>query len=165
MGNPLRVILSAGQIADIDCASALIENLPGQAVVADKGYDAEHFVARIEATGAEAVIPPRSNRLAPRDFDRHLYRARNLIERFAGWGWNPDPLRLETTAQKKRAPPRRGLSSGVADYRLRLPAATSPAKPRPNSASVPGSGTRDTGATSNATSPIAHHTQSSSKRM
>lgn len=82
LANPLRVILSAGQIADIDCASALIENLPGQAVVADKGYDANHFVAKIKAAGAEAVIPPRSNRLAPREFDRHLYRARNLIERF-----------------------------------------------------------------------------------
>ena len=82
MGNPLRVILSAGQIADIDCASALIENLPGQAVVADKGYDADHFVTKIEATGAVVVIPPRSNRLTPRAFDRHLYRARNLIERF-----------------------------------------------------------------------------------
>jgi len=82
LGNPLRVILSAGQIADIDCASALIENLPGQAVVADKGYDANHFVAKIEAAGAVAVIPSRSNRLTPREFDRHLYRARNLIERF-----------------------------------------------------------------------------------
>ena len=82
LGNPLRVILSAGQIADIDHASALIENLPGQAVVADKGYDADHFVAKIEAAGAEAVIPPRSNRLAPRDFDRHLYKDRNLVERF-----------------------------------------------------------------------------------
>lgn len=82
LGNPLRVILSAGQIADIDCAAALVRNLPGQAVVADKGYDADHFVARIQATGAEAVIPPRSNRLTPREFDRHLYRARNLIERF-----------------------------------------------------------------------------------
>ena len=82
MGNPLRVILSAGQIADIDCASALIENLPGQTVVADKGYDADHFVTTIEVTGAEAVIPPRSNRLTPREFDHYLYRARNLIERF-----------------------------------------------------------------------------------
>jgi transposase len=82
LGNPLRVILSAGQIADIDHASALIKDLLGQAVVADKGYDADHFVARIEATGAEAVIPPRSNRLAPPNFDRHLYRDRNLIERF-----------------------------------------------------------------------------------
>ena len=50
--------------------------------MADKGYDANHFVAKIEASGAEAVIPPRSNRLTPSDFDRHLYRARNLIERF-----------------------------------------------------------------------------------
>lgn len=82
LGNPLRVILSAGQIADIDRASALIENLPGQAVVADKGYDADHFVTKIEAAGAEAVIPPRSNRLAPREFDRHIYKNRNLIERF-----------------------------------------------------------------------------------
>lgn len=82
LGNPLRVILSAGQIADIDQASALIKDLPGQAVVADKGYDADHFVDRIEAMGAAAVIPPRSNRLAPRNFDRHLYRDRNLIERF-----------------------------------------------------------------------------------
>jgi len=32
--------------------------------------------------GAEAVIQPRSNRLTPREFDRYLYRARNLIERF-----------------------------------------------------------------------------------
>lgn len=46
---------------------------------ADKGYDADHFVTSIEATGAEAVIPPRSNRLAPREFDqgdlRRLWRA------------------------------------------------------------------------------------------
>lgn len=82
LGNPLRVILSAGQIADIDYATALIKHLPSRAVVADKGYDADHFVATIEAAGAEAVIPPRSNRLAPREFDRHLYRARNLVERF-----------------------------------------------------------------------------------
>ena len=82
MGNPLRVILSAGQIADIECATKTIEHLSAQAVIADKGYDADHFVATIEATGAQAVIPPRSNRLTPRDFDRHLYRDRNLVERF-----------------------------------------------------------------------------------
>lgn len=72
-GNPLRVILSAGQVADIDCAAKTI---------ADKGYGAGHFVAAIEASGAQAVIPPRSNRVTPRDFDRHLYRDRILVERF-----------------------------------------------------------------------------------
>ena len=72
LGNPLRVILSAGQISNIDYGAQLIEHLPTQAVIADKGYDADHFVAKIEAAGAQAVIPPRSNRLAPRPCDRHL---------------------------------------------------------------------------------------------
>ena len=82
LGNPLRVILSAGQIADIDCAPKLIERLTVRSVIADKGYDADHFIAKIEAAGALPVIPPRSNRLTPRHVDRHLYRDRNLIERF-----------------------------------------------------------------------------------
>lgn len=74
LGNPLRVILSAGQIADIDCAAKTIERLSAQSIIADKGYDADHFVAKIEATGAKTVIPPRSNRLSQRRFDRYLYR-------------------------------------------------------------------------------------------
>lgn len=74
-------IRCASSSADIDRASALIEDLRVQAMGADKGYDANHFVARIEAAGAEAVIPPLSNRLTPRQFDQHLYRDRNLIER------------------------------------------------------------------------------------
>ncbi len=28
------------------------------------------------------VIPPRANRLSPRDYDRELYKARHLIENF-----------------------------------------------------------------------------------
>lgn len=32
--------------------------------------------------GTEAVIPPRSNRLTPREFDQDRYKARNLVERF-----------------------------------------------------------------------------------
>jgi len=82
LGNPLRVILSAGQIAGVDHAAKTIEHLSAHAVIADKGYDADHFITTIETAGAQAVIPPRSNRLTQRDFDRHLYRDRNLIERF-----------------------------------------------------------------------------------
>lgn len=82
LGNPLRVILSAGQIADIDCAGALIKDLPAESIVADKGYDSDTFVEAIVTQGSEPVIPPRSNRLTPREFDRHLYKSRQLIERF-----------------------------------------------------------------------------------
>ena len=82
LGKPLRMILSAGQVADIECAHDLIADMPCASLVADKGYDANALVMSIEASGAQAVIPPRSNRIAPRQYDRCAYRARNLIERF-----------------------------------------------------------------------------------
>ena len=82
LGNPLRVILSAGQIADIEQAEALISGQSAEFIVADKGYDSDAFVEAISAQGSQPVIPPRSNRLDPRSFDRHLYKSRNLIERF-----------------------------------------------------------------------------------
>lgn len=54
---------------------------PG-AVVADKGYDADGVLALVAAQGAVAVIPPKSNRIVQRAYDRELYRERNQIERF-----------------------------------------------------------------------------------
>ena len=82
LGNPLRLRLSEGQAADIREAPELIQGLAAQAVVGDKGYDADEFVRTIEAQGAQAVIPPRKNRTEQRDYDRHLYKDRNLVERF-----------------------------------------------------------------------------------
>ena len=82
LGNPLRVILSAGQVADIAQAAALIKDQPADFIVADKGYDADAFVEIIAAQGSQAVIPPRSNRVNPRAFDQHIYKARHLVECF-----------------------------------------------------------------------------------
>ena len=50
-------------------------------MIADKGYDSDAFVALIQAQPAEAVIPPRSNRIAPRDYDKTEYKKRNAVER------------------------------------------------------------------------------------
>ena len=82
LGNPLRWILTGGEVADITQASALIAGLCAQTVVGDKGYDADAFVALIKAAGADVVIPPRSNRKEQRAYDRHVYQDRNLVERF-----------------------------------------------------------------------------------
>ncbi len=82
LGNPLRWILTGGQTADITQAPSLIEGLRAQVVVGDKGYDADALVALIHAAGAQAVIPPRGNRKEQRAYDRHLYKDRNLVERF-----------------------------------------------------------------------------------
>lgn len=53
-----------------------------EAVIADKGYDSDPLVRRIEAKGAQAVIPPKKNRKVPREHDEHLYKERNKVERF-----------------------------------------------------------------------------------
>lgn len=82
LGNPLRWILTGGEVADITQAHTLIAGLRPQVVVGDRGYDADALVAQINAAGAAAVIPPRSNRREQRAYDRHVYKDRNLVERF-----------------------------------------------------------------------------------
>lgn len=76
------MILTGGQEADINQGLALIKDHEVKAVIADKGYDGNDFVAAIEATGAEAVIPPKKNRIIKREYDKHTYKERNLAERF-----------------------------------------------------------------------------------
>ena len=50
-------------------------------VLADKGYDAGYFIKEIKSIGAEAVIPPKKNRLEPREYDKEIYKERNHVER------------------------------------------------------------------------------------
>lgn len=81
MGNPLRFILTPGQASDITQAEDLIDGLPADYVLGDKGYDAKALRDAVTEQGAEAVIPPRiTSPQVPCDFA--LYCERNLIERF-----------------------------------------------------------------------------------
>jgi transposase len=82
LGNPVEFILTGGQEADINQGEALIEGHNPKAVIADKGFDGDKFVEAIKAIGAEAVIPPKKNRIVQRDYDKHIYKERNLAERF-----------------------------------------------------------------------------------
>jgi transposase len=82
LGNLARWRLTPGQAADVCEAEPLLAGIPAQAVAADKAYDSDALIDTITASGAQAVIPPRANRNAPRGFDRHLYKGRNLVERF-----------------------------------------------------------------------------------
>ena len=81
LGNPLRFILTPGQVNDITQAEALIADLPADHVLGDKGYDATAFRDTIKRQGATPVIPPRKT--APQvACDYALYCERNLVERF-----------------------------------------------------------------------------------
>jgi transposase len=82
-GLPVRLALTAGETHDNRLAGSLLSRLKsGSMLLADRGYDADWIRALVTKWRAWANIPPRSNRSEPICLSPHLYRARNLIERF-----------------------------------------------------------------------------------
>lgn len=78
----MRFLLTGGQAADCAQAIALLEGQKAEAVLADKGYDADTILRFIRLSlKAKAVIPPKRNRLVQRRFGKRLYKQRNIIER------------------------------------------------------------------------------------
>ena len=60
----------------------MLKDYEFEAVIADKAYDADPLLDFIADQGAEAVIPPRSNRTEQRDYDEYRYKERHLVECF-----------------------------------------------------------------------------------
>lgn len=77
---PVRARVTAGTVADSSQALPLIDGIAAEHLLADKGYDSDAIVAAALARGINPVIPPRSNRKAPRDYDKALYKLRHLVE-------------------------------------------------------------------------------------
>jgi transposase len=73
--------LTGGERSDFVAALDLLEGYKPQAVLADRGYDSDTVVEAVKELGAIAVIPPKKNRRVQREYDTHLYKERNLIER------------------------------------------------------------------------------------
>lgn len=79
----MRFILTGGQAHDAPLAPDLLKDLVTEQVLADKSYDSNSILKLIqEMLNAEAVIPPKSNRLEPHDYDKDAYKERHLIECF-----------------------------------------------------------------------------------
>jgi transposase len=83
LGNPLLFLLTPGQAHDLTGADALLPQMAAEVLIADKAYDADDRVLKpLASAGKYAVIPPRQNRTAPRQFDEAFYQTRQLIENF-----------------------------------------------------------------------------------
>jgi transposase len=78
----LRLILTGGNRHDVTQAQALLEGWETDRVMADKGYDSDAVLALIEAMVAQAVIPPKANRIEQRVYDKEFYKERHLVECF-----------------------------------------------------------------------------------
>lgn len=82
LGNPLRLLLTGGQSADSTQAIPLLAGFDFEAVLADRGYDADKILDFVAQNEAEAIIPAKKNRLVQRETDWHIYKARHLVECF-----------------------------------------------------------------------------------
>ena len=101
LGNPVRLLFGPGQRHDATRSHELIAGFKPEAVIADRGYDKRALVEEVERRGAEAVIPTQRDRKEQRAIDRHLYRERNLAERF--WSKVKQYRRVATRYEKKAA--------------------------------------------------------------
>ena len=82
LGNPLRFILTGGQRHDCTQAKALIDDFSFERLLADKSYDSDDILQLVDEKEAEAVIPPRASRIEQREYDKHWYKERHLVECF-----------------------------------------------------------------------------------
>lgn len=61
----------------------LLKDTLAETVIADKAYDAQaRVIEPLRQAGKAVVIPPTRSRREQRGYDRHLYKARHLIENF-----------------------------------------------------------------------------------
>jgi transposase len=83
LSTPTGLSPSPGQACDLDGADHLLAAVQADTIIADKGYDADaRVIEPLENTGKTVVIAPKRNRKYPRPYDKHLYKARHLIENF-----------------------------------------------------------------------------------
>ena len=80
-GNPLCIEITGGQVHDSQVAPQLIDQVSGEVLIADKGYDSESIREKARSKNMIPIIPKRSNNKNPdKDFDLQLYRNRHVIE-------------------------------------------------------------------------------------
>ncbi len=100
LGAPVELLLTAAQESDIAQAEALLADHAPEVVIADKGYDKKGGTVRvIESRGAKGGDPGVGRAARPRHLDIHVYRERNLCERF----WSTKQFRRFATRYEKKA--------------------------------------------------------------
>ena len=79
-GMPVKMIVTEGTTADCTQASALIEGVHADYLLADRAYDSDTILEHAEKQGMNPVIPPKKNRKEQRSYHKKLYKIRHTIE-------------------------------------------------------------------------------------
>ena len=72
LGLPVRFILTGGQAADMTLAIPLIQGIATEALLVDKGYDADTLLDWLTERSITVGTPPKANRKVQRDCDWYL---------------------------------------------------------------------------------------------
>ena len=81
-GRAVALSLAAGQRHDLYAVEPLLPWLRRHRAVADKGFDADTFRARLGRQGTHVCIPPKRSRRRSIAFHRGYYRHRHHVENF-----------------------------------------------------------------------------------
>lgn len=76
----MRFFITDATVADCLVAESLIDGFQAEYLLADRGYDTDAIIKRATEAGITPVIPPKKNRKVLRDYDKHLYKLRHLVE-------------------------------------------------------------------------------------
>ena len=82
LGLPLKFILTAGQDSEINSATSLLAGEHCDYLLADRAYDCNRFRSELTSQCITPVIPGKRNRIQKIEYDIHIYKERNVIERF-----------------------------------------------------------------------------------
>lgn len=73
-----------GQAHDLRETRSLLQGLTAGHLLADRAFDADWLRNDMLARGITPVIPPKSNRKFPTEFDKETYKWRHLVENYFG---------------------------------------------------------------------------------
>ncbi len=81
-GYLVRFRIPAARAHDLQGVPGLPGGLEFGAFVGDRAFDADWLLEDPAGRGAEAAVPPKRNRTAPREHDREMYGWRHLVDSF-----------------------------------------------------------------------------------
>jgi len=84
---PIVRQLSSGSASDDPEGQKLMEKTPkkirqGKPLMMDKAYEGDSCRAKAKNCGMIPVVPPKSNRKQSWEYDKELYKGRNVVERY-----------------------------------------------------------------------------------
>lgn len=82
LGQLVSILLTPGQVHESQVAQEMFGEEDCEFFLADKAYDIDAFRQILGNHGIKPVIASKRNRINQTTHDKHIYKERNLVERF-----------------------------------------------------------------------------------